>query len=73
MFQIFKNNFLNNIMLEIEYIIILLIALVGCYFIFFKKETFINRKLEKFNGDDLNVHDSGDYNINTNNNTDIIE
>jgi hypothetical protein len=58
-------------MIQIEYILILLIVLVGLYFIFFKKETFINRKLENFEGDDLNVHNDGEYNINTN--TDIIE
>ena len=53
-------------MIQIEYILILLIVLVGLYFIFFKKETFINRKLENFEGDDLNVHTDGEYNINTN-------
>ncbi len=58
-------------MIQIEYILILLIVLVGLYFIFFKKETFINRKLENFEGDDLNVHNDGEYNINTS--TDIIE
>ncbi len=59
-------------MIRIEYILVLVIILVACYFIFFKKETFINRKLENFEGDDLNVHDYN-YNLNINNEEDIIE
>ena len=54
-------------MIQIEYILILLVILVALYFIFFKKETFINKKLENFEGDDLNIHGDGEYNINTNN------
>ena len=50
-------------MIQIEYILILIVILVALYFFVFKKETFINKKLENFEGDDLNVH-SGD-NINT--------
>lgn len=59
-------------MIRIEYILVLVIILVACYFIFFKKETFINKKLENFEGDDLNVHDYN-YNLNINNEKDIIE
>ena len=54
-------------MIQIEYILILIIILVALYFIFLKKETFINKKLENFEGDDLNVHGDGYSNINTNN------
>ena len=59
-------------MIRIEYILVLVIILVACYFIFFKKDTFINKKLENFEGDDLNVHDYN-YNLNINNEEDIIE
>ena len=59
-------------MIRIEYILVLVIVLVACYFIFFKKDTFINKKLENFEGDDLNVHDYN-YNLNINNEEDIIE
>lgn len=61
-------------MIQIQYILILIIILVACFFIF-NKETFINKKLENFEGDDLNVHGGGEYNINTNNDisADIIE
>lgn len=52
-------------MIKIEYIIIGLIILVAFYFLFFRKETFINRKLENFNGDDLNVHINNDLNVET--------
>ena len=52
-------------MLQIQYIIVLIIILIAFYFIFFKKDTFINRKLENFEGDDLNIHTDGEYNINT--------
>jgi len=62
MFQIFKNNF-YRIVMEIEHIIIGMFILIFCYFIFFKKETFINRKLENFTGDDLNVHMNDDLNV----------
>ncbi len=59
-------------MFQIEYIILTLFILLICYFVFFKKETFINRKLENFDGDDLNVH--YEENLNTNiNNKDIVE
>lgn len=55
-----------------EYLLILIVILVVFYFIFFKKETFINKKLENFNGDDLNVHNE-EYTLNTDNNhNDII-
>jgi hypothetical protein len=61
-------------MKEIIYILILIVILVALYYIFIKKETFINRKLENFNGDDLNVHGDGEYNINTEDTTkNIIE
>jgi hypothetical protein len=59
-------------MIRIEYILVLVIILVACYFIFFKKDTFINKKLENFEGDDLNVHDYNN-NLNINNEKDIIE
>jgi hypothetical protein len=45
--------------------LILIIILIAFYFLFIKKETFINKKLENFEGDDLNVHGEGEYNINT--------
>ena len=55
-----------------EYMFILILILAAFYFIFFKKETFINKKLENFNGDDLNVHNE-EYTLNTDNNhNDII-
>ena len=63
MYLIFKNNFYNNIMIQIEYILLTLFILVICYFVFFKKNTFINRKLENFEGDDLNIHKDNDLNI----------
>jgi hypothetical protein len=67
MFQIFKNNlknnFYNNIMIQLEYILLTLFILLICYFIFFKKDTFINKKLENFEGDDLNVHKDNDLNV----------
>ena len=59
-------------MIRIEYILVLVTILAACYFIFFKKDTFINKKLENFEGDDLNVHDYN-YNLNINNEEDIIE
>ncbi len=49
--------------MEIEHILIAFVVLIICYFIFFRKETFINRKLENFNGDDLNVHMNDDLNV----------
>ena len=49
--------------IQFEYILFVLIVLVISYFVFYKKETFINRKLENFNGDDLNVHRNDDLNI----------
>ena len=52
-------------MIQIEYILILIVILIAFYFLFIKKETFINKKLENFDGDDLNVHGEGEYNINT--------
>jgi hypothetical protein len=52
----------------IQYILIFIIIFVGLYLIFIKKDTFINKKLENFKGDDLNVHADGEYNINTTNN-----
>ena len=63
MYLIFKNNFYNNIMIQIEYILLTLFILVICYFVFFKKDTFINRKLENFEGDDLNIHKDNDLNV----------
>ena len=50
-------------MIQIEYILLTLFILVICYFVFFKKNTFINRKLENFEGDDLNIHKDNDLNI----------
>jgi hypothetical protein len=50
-------------MIQIEYILLTLFILVICYFIFFKKDTFINKKLENFEGDDLNVHKEDDLNV----------
>lgn len=44
-------------------IILILIILIVCYFIFFKKDTFINKKLENFEGDDINVHKEEDLNV----------
>ena len=52
--------------MELEHILIGVFILVFCYFIFFKKETFINRKLENFTGDDLNVHMNDDLNVTNN-------
>ena len=51
-------------MLPVNYIMFILFALILSYFIFYNKETFVNRKLENFKGDDLNVHKDDDYNIN---------
>jgi hypothetical protein len=59
-------------MIKIEHILILIIILIPCYFIFIKKDTFINKKLENFDGDDLNVHGEGEYNINTETTTNNI-
>ncbi len=62
--------------MEIQYIIIGLIILVVCYNIFMNKDTFINRKLENFKGDDLNIHINNDLNIisqNTNDEVTVIE
>jgi hypothetical protein len=56
----------------IHYIIIGLILSVCLYFIFNKKDTFINRKLENFEGDDLNVHYNNDLNV-INDDSTIIE
>ncbi len=52
-------------MIPLEYILIFVIIVFACYFIFFKKETFINKKLENFEGDDLNVHNDEENSINT--------
>jgi hypothetical protein len=49
--------------IKAEYILFAAIILVVSYIIFYKKETFINRKLENFNGDDLNVHKYDDLNV----------
>ncbi len=49
--------------MEPIYILVFIAFLLICYYIFFKRETFINRKLEKFNGDDLNVHMNDDLNV----------
>jgi hypothetical protein len=49
--------------MEIEYILLIIFILVICYFVFFKRDTFINRKLENFEGDDLNIHKDDDLNI----------
>ncbi len=45
------------------HIIIFFSILLISYMIFFKKDTFINRKLENFNGDDLNIHKYDDLNV----------
>ncbi len=50
--------------MEPIYILLFFVSLFVCYLIFFKKETFINRKLENFSGDDLNVHMNDDLNVN---------
>ena len=47
----------------IEHIFLVGIILAICYYIFYRKETFINRRLENFNGDDLNIHKNDDLNI----------
>ncbi len=49
-------------MIQIQYIIVLVIALIAFYFIFNVRDTFINKKLENFEGDDINIHH--DYNTN---------
>ncbi len=61
-------------MIQIQYILILILILIACFFIF-QRATFINTKLENFEGDDLNIHTDGEYNINTQKDTqkDIIE
>ncbi len=63
-------------MINIQYIIIGLIILVACFFIF-KRDTYINKRLENFNGDDLNIHINNDLNIipenNESNENNIIE
>ena len=51
--------------MELIYIIVAIIFLIICYYVFYKKETFINRKFENFNGDDLNIHKENDLNVNT--------
>ncbi len=53
--------------MKIEYILIVIFVISISYFIFYKKDTFINKKLENFNGDDLNVHND-EYTLNTDNN-----
>jgi len=49
--------------MEIEYILLIIFILIICYFVFYKKDTFINRRLENFEGDDINVHKDDDLNI----------
>ncbi len=49
--------------MELIYILLFLVSLFVCYLIFFKRETFINRKLENFSGDDLNIHMNDDLNV----------
>ncbi len=49
--------------MEPIYILIFCVFLFICYLIFYKRETFINRKIENFNGDDLNVHMNDDLNV----------
>ncbi len=49
--------------MELIYILLFFVILFISYLIFFKRETFINRKLENFNGDDLNVHMNDDLNV----------
>jgi hypothetical protein len=49
--------------IQIDHILIVLGVLLICYFIFYKTDTFINKKLENFNGDDLNIHMNDDLNI----------
>ncbi len=49
--------------MEPIHILLFFAFLFICYLIFFKRETFINRKLENFNGDDLNVHMNDDLNV----------
>jgi hypothetical protein len=52
--------------IQIQHILIFLVILILCYFIFFKKQTFINKKVENFNGDDLNIHMNDDLNTTIN-------
>jgi hypothetical protein len=59
-------------MINIFYISIGLFVLVACYFVFIRKSTFINKKLENFNGDDLNIHINNDLNT-ISSSGDIIE
>ena len=49
--------------MENIYIIIGIVILLLSYYIFYRKDTFINKKMEKFNGDDLNVHMENDLNV----------
>jgi hypothetical protein len=49
--------------MEIQYILLIIFILIICYFVFYKKDTFINRRLENFEGDDINVHKDDDLNI----------
>ena len=50
-------------MIQVEYILFTIFILVISYIIFFKKETFINKKLENFEGDDINIHKADDLNV----------
>ncbi len=50
-------------MINIYYIIIGLFILAVCYFVFIGRDTIINKKLENFKGDDLNIHINNDLNI----------
>ena len=49
--------------MEIQYILLIIFILIICYFVFYKKDTFINRRLENFEGDDINIHKDDDLNI----------
>ena len=49
--------------MEIRYILLIIFILIICYFVFYIKDTFINRRLENFEGDDINVHKDNDLNI----------
>ncbi len=50
-------------MIEIQYILLMLFILLICYFVFFKRDTFINKKLENFEGDDINIHKEEELNV----------
>ncbi len=49
-------------MLSINYIILIIIIGIICYYIFSKK-IYISENFEKFNGADINYHNNDDYNV----------